>query len=193
MKKHPFTMIEVAFALGVVAIAIVSILGLFPLGFSAAREGMAETYAAETADEMLHWLENEIRSQVWNGGYSDESDFDDYAPDDFPAVAAREDFDVVYEEFQTLYRDDSENGLYKAIRFVDLNDNDTYEEDDDILDFAAIITVKRSQVEIPGDPADIDLDYDIAVGLEMEISWPAWASYENRDTRQYFYEIFRRN
>ena len=177
-------MIEIAIALGVAAVAIVSIMALFPIGFSAGRDAMAETYAAEAADEFLHWLEGEIRHGGWTPGI---------VPDSFPPEADRIDFEPTYEQNVTLYESGTNPNYYKAIRFVDLTGDGIFRPDDDILDFAAIITVRRSQVVIPGDPDSVTLLDDIAVRLEMEISWPARADYENREKRQYFYEIFKRD
>ena len=183
MKRHPFNMVEIALALGVAAVAIVSIMALFPIGFSAGRDAMAETYAAEIADEFAHFLEGEIRHGGWTPGI---------VPTARPAAA---DFTPTYAEDQTLYPDPDTDGLYKAIRYVDVTGSGQYDGDgsDDILDFAAIITVNRARVAIPGAPADVELEYDVAVRLEIEISWPARLDDDRREKRQYFYEIFNRN
>lgn len=50
-----FNMIEVAIALAVIAVGVVSIMALFPIGLAASRDAMAESYASEMADMLLHY------------------------------------------------------------------------------------------------------------------------------------------
>lgn len=56
-----FNMVEIVLALAVVAVGVVSILGLFPVGMAASRDAMAIDYAANAADQFLHQLEYLIR------------------------------------------------------------------------------------------------------------------------------------
>ena len=63
-----FNMIEVTLALGVVSIGIISIMGLFPIGFTATRDATAENYASQAADQLLHRVPYMIRGvpDGWN-------------------------------------------------------------------------------------------------------------------------------
>ena len=54
-------MIEIVLALAVVAVGVISILGLFPVGMSASRDAMAIDYAANASDQFLHHFEFLIR------------------------------------------------------------------------------------------------------------------------------------
>jgi len=49
-------------ALGVVAVGVISILALFPIGLSASRDAMATSYATDSADQMIHQLEYLLRT-----------------------------------------------------------------------------------------------------------------------------------
>jgi type II secretory pathway pseudopilin PulG len=55
-RKIGYNLVEVILALGVCAIGVVSIMALFPIGSSAARDASMETYAANVADEMLQFV-----------------------------------------------------------------------------------------------------------------------------------------
>ena len=51
-----YNLVEVILALGVVAIGVVSIMALFPIGANASRDASMETYAANVSDEMLQFV-----------------------------------------------------------------------------------------------------------------------------------------
>ncbi len=56
-----YNLVEVILALGVVAIGVVSIMALFPIGANASRDASMETYAANTADEMLQFVKYRLK------------------------------------------------------------------------------------------------------------------------------------
>lgn len=58
ITRHPFSMVEIMLALGVVAIGVISIMGLFPIGIVASRDTAMETYAANAAEELLSYFKN---------------------------------------------------------------------------------------------------------------------------------------
>ena len=55
-KTRFFNMIEVLLALGVIAIGMTSILGLFPVGLNASRNAIAENCSSDVADQMTTYL-----------------------------------------------------------------------------------------------------------------------------------------
>ena len=66
VKKQAFNLIEILIALGILAIGMVAVLGLFPLGFATTRDAMAESSSADAADQMLHMLQFKLKDQtVW--------------------------------------------------------------------------------------------------------------------------------
>jgi len=56
MTRHPFSMVEILLALGVVAIGICSIMVLFPVGATATRDAEVVNYASQAADQLLSVL-----------------------------------------------------------------------------------------------------------------------------------------
>ncbi len=60
MKRHPFSMVEILLALGVIAIGICSVMVLFPVGANATRDAAMETYAANAADQILHMVKYKL-------------------------------------------------------------------------------------------------------------------------------------
>lgn len=60
---HGFSLTEVVVALGVSTVAIVSILGLFPVGFDTVRESAAETQAAVLARTIANDLQAGVRER----------------------------------------------------------------------------------------------------------------------------------
>jgi type II secretory pathway pseudopilin PulG len=67
-RTRRFTLIEVTLALIVIAIGLMSIMALFPVGANANRDAIAENYAADAADQMLGFLASQIREDwsFWN-------------------------------------------------------------------------------------------------------------------------------
>lgn len=56
-----YNLVEVILALGVVAIGVVSIMALFPIGANASRDASMETYAAAVSDEMLQFVKYRLK------------------------------------------------------------------------------------------------------------------------------------
>jgi len=56
-KIRFFNMIEILLALGVIAIGMTSILGLFPVGLNASRQAVAENSSANVAEQMSTYLQ----------------------------------------------------------------------------------------------------------------------------------------
>ena len=56
-----YNLVEVILALGVVAIGVVSIMALFPIGANASRDASMETYAANVSDEMLQFVKYRLK------------------------------------------------------------------------------------------------------------------------------------
>lgn len=80
------------------------------------------------------------------------------------------------------------NKRFKIVRYVDANDNSQFDTGE-LVDFEAIMVVWREQVVFDGTN---DLDYDIAVRLNAEISWPAPVPYTEREKAFYTTEFFKR-
>ena len=63
---HPrvccFNMIEVVLGLGLMAFGLIATVGLLPVGLSLSRDTVAETYAADSADQFLHFFAVRLKS-----------------------------------------------------------------------------------------------------------------------------------
>ena len=190
-RIHPFNMVEIVLALGVVTIGVISIMGLFPVGLTASRDAMAESYAAEAGDQFLHYFENWAR-QDWANRIVPNGVLPNSKP------AGDDDIDLgssspVNNTQGTLYNG-ATAGKYKIIRYVDQPDSggtaDEYDSAFDILDYEAIMLIWKEQVELPNGTL---IPYDRAVVLNAEISWPAQLPYSQRTTSYYRLELFNRN
>ena len=58
MKRSGFTLIEIVISLSILAIGLVGILSLFPIGFDSARRSVSATQATIIAHEHLEELRN---------------------------------------------------------------------------------------------------------------------------------------
>ncbi len=195
-----FSMIEMVLALGVVAIGMVSIMALFPVGMNASRDGMADAFAADACDQFLHQLDFMIRHTT-NGWttYVTDGGIPDARPTGPETVTVPiEDWDetltAANETLGTILVQDRSNpgGWYRLIRYGDRNGNNIYDVgSSDILDFEADMVVWREQVTLPL-ATPVTLDWDVAVALNIEVSWPATLDYGLRKTSTFRYELFNR-
>ena len=193
--RHAFNMVEITLALGVVAIGVLSVLALFPVGANASRDAIASTYAAEAADELLHLLENNIRA---TGGWADYvTDASALIQEGPPVVGDYVDFDATtgghtpLDSRETLWKHGGANAQtrrFKLYRYVDRNDNNEVDPGSDIVDFEGIMVVWRSQVSVDG----TNIPYDNAVALNAEITWPARADNAEREKKTFYLEIFKK-
>ena len=62
LHRHRFNLIEILIALGILAIGMVAVLGLFPVGFATTRDAMAESSSADAADQMLHMWQYKLKT-----------------------------------------------------------------------------------------------------------------------------------
>jgi len=194
-QPHPFNLVEITLALGIVAVGVIAILALFPVGANASRDAIAETYAAEAADELLHLIENQVR-QDWTN-YVDNLAAS-YIMDTVPAAGDYADFTIPaggnpQNSLQTLwmYNGPGPTKRFKVIRYVDRPGGTAgqYDSGIDILDFEGILVLWRSRVNIGGTL----LPYSIAVGLNAEVTWPAKVpNYADRQKKLFYLELFNR-
>ncbi|OPZ30403.1 MAG: hypothetical protein BWZ02_00788 [Lentisphaerae bacterium ADurb.BinA184] len=164
---HPFNLIEIVIALGVVAIGVTALLGMFPIAANTTRDALAEAYTSQAASEMLHSLESFIQRD-WTNWVNNGAD--SFVSSRIPVDADRADFAVGYADSDaadeatalnpegTLYVYDSDrndltftkdNLRYKVIRYMDRGTGNPpyankYDRDTDLVDFEAIMVVCRS-------------------------------------------------
>lgn len=194
--KHSFNLIEISIALGVIAIGLVAVVGAFPLAANKTRDAMTETYAAESAEQMLAFIENYLRHDFnGDGENNDNWPTTDTAPSGFPTSNTTPAYDLGGTA-QPGTREsvwDCGSGVYRIIRYVDKTGGaavaDQYDGGTDILDFEAMVAVWVEKVNYDGTN---DIPYTMAVRLNVEVSWPAVADYDNRQKAYYTTELFKR-
>jgi len=195
VRKHCFNMVEIVLAIGVIAIGVISIMALFPVGIQAGRDAMATDYSAHAADQLLHWLEYQIRNGTWSdymttGGskeipeYASRPDADDF---DLSTASGHDASGTLYWKTGASPADT----VYKIIRYHDANSNNQWDAGE-LTDFEAIAVVWRSQVTVPGQSGPQTLPYTTAAALNLEISWPAQLPYGRRTKKTYTLELFNR-
>jgi hypothetical protein len=182
--KHFFNMVEIMLALGVCAIGVCSIMVLFPVGATATRDAAMETYAAHTADQMLHYLKYQLtEGGLWSEMIGGSVTLPDLGSDprnsadnsNLDAFSASWSSSHV-PNFDNIFAHTSNNGIYQiqSIR-------------SGFADFRAIMFVWRSDISIaPG-------RQDIGVTLNVEVTWPAEIPYERREKALYCLEVFNSN
>lgn len=220
MTCHRFNMIEIALALGVIGIGVVSIFVLFPVGFGATRDAMAETYAANVADQFLHFVRYQVSQP--DGALGDGVGWDDWitgagaripaswpggstqggtgntnlaCPDAPPTGAGLTDSAGTLHDM----RPTAVPGVYEIVAFVDGSngcpDNDQLEATE-IVDFRGVIALWQEDIPMldsdsPPDPANPS-NRNIGVALRCEISWPAAIDYTKRQKSAFYIELFNR-
>ena len=210
-KSH-FTMIELMLALGVCVIGICGVMVLFPIGANASRDAAMETYAANAADQMLNYLKYVITSdnEKWVDDYIKEASPSDVntLPESMSSIDLA---DVILDTTvwarpaapmgsitKNVFRytgDATVKGVYQLISFR--NDQTTgVDQTTDVainsplIDFRAIMNVWRQQVSMSSTYA---LPWNMAVQLNVEVSWPAALPYDARQKSRYVLEVFNPN
>lgn len=192
MRKHrhtTFNMVEIALALAVIALGVISIMALFPIGLNAHRDSMTESYAADVSEQFIHQLEAMIDRP---GGWA--AFITDPVPTRLPTTKPAADYFAGTEAPNTngtMFTGPAGSGTYRFLRYVDVDDDGTY-DDDDILDFEAIVVVWQNQVSVPTGAGSSTLPVTTAAALNLEVSWPARLPYAQRQKSFFRKELFNR-
>ena len=161
-----FNMVECALALAVVAIGVVSIVALFPVGMEATRDAIADSYAADAADSFLHYKAGELK-KTWalTSIQSDQSLVPTATPTGAGTTMPGTSTTVV----------DGGNGVFLIQQGGD---------------FSGVFRMWRSPVPYS---STVDIPDAVAGGLNMEVSWPSQAPYSKRKRALYYLEVFNPN
>jgi hypothetical protein len=172
LKK--FNLIEIALAIGILAVGLTSIVSLFPIGLQETRDSIGQNYSSETADSMLAYIAREAYND-WNVLAS--------VPEGKPISSLTDSSGWTHLE-GNIYGPDAGNGVYGLK--VSSGDNDS------ITDFAGEVLLWKSKVQnIRAANEDIDeLEYGDAIALHLEISWPIERNYSQRKKNTFYLELF---
>jgi len=169
-----FSMIEVAMALAVVAIGVVSIVALFPIGMEASRDAIADSYAADAADGFLHYQATLGKT---SGNWANLTGLSPSKPD-----SGQTGIETTFSSSatsitgtNTKFYASSTPGLFKIAMEPD---------------FSGVFRLWRSDVTYGG---SLTIPNTVAVGLNVEVSWPSQAPYPKRKRALYYLEVFNPN
>ncbi|MBR6060133.1 MAG: hypothetical protein IKP58_18355 [Victivallales bacterium] len=214
-RFRQYNLVEVILALGVVAIGVVSIMALFPIGTSATRDAAMETYSSNAADEMFHMLQfmafndEDTLDKAWkkwvietNKLETSKPDYDAYNTDkDQWKRMGNTTKGIDGNIFETTT---SKKGVFLLISHHDPKakntatlanageDEDGSDEDKisyEMVDFRAVVLAWKEKVREDPTDATKDIDFDDAAKLVIEVSWPEEMPYAARQKRYFSYEI----
>lgn len=184
-KKHNFTMVEIMLALGVCVIGICGIMVLFPIGANASRDAAVETYAANAADQMLHYLKYkmQLNNTDWKntiaGLPNANPDFSDDTDDLFTNWGSAD------TDFPTVFPKTGTQGVYQIISWR--GDGTPNLSSADKIEFRTIMNVWYESTGISG------VNEYFAVRLNTEVCWPAALPAAARQKKTYCLEVFNPN
>ena len=210
-RFRQYNLVEVILALGVVAIGVVSIMALFPIGASASRDAAMETYSSNAADEMFHMLQFmalndgntlDISWKKWieendQVGISKPS----YTAENTDKSKWKRLGDATKGVDGNIFQHKDDKGVFLLISHHDssadkdatLADAGDTESDSTItyekVDFRAVVLVWKEKVREDPTDASKDIDFDEAAKLVIEVSWPEEMPYAARQKRYFSYEI----
>ncbi len=205
MKRHPFNLIELMLALGVIVVGLVSVMALFPVGANANRDAMAENYSSQSAEQILSslsyylchpnvdpvadpagyksWWSTEIAKigTVSSTPETAVAQIADQQP--IPTASAPYTADcpgylkTVGGKIYMKSSDDFQDG------FRIQSDTSTYK------DFEAMMALWQEPIDVNGNA----VDSKFGIVLNLEISWPAQLPYSARQKARYRLDVFNPN
>ena len=211
-RFRQYNLVEVILALGVVAIGVVSIMALFPIGASASRDAAMETYSSNAADEMFHMLQfmalndGTTLDDSWNKWIKNDTQLETSKPDYDEANTEKDKWERLGDTTKgidsNIFKTKStKKGVFLLISHHDssadkdatLADAGDTESDSTItyekVDFRAVVLVWKEKVREDPTDASKDIDFDEAAKLVIEVSWPEEMPYAARQKRYFSYEI----
>ena len=195
--KQKFNLIEVAIAIGIMAIGITALLALFPIGFERSRDAIGENYCADAADSLFAYIARKANSSHPGCGW------EIVAGLPVSKVSIKAD-SIQGNGFDFGDEADSEGDIY-----YDVSDKNT--DNDDVGADSGVygIKVKTGNVvdftgealmwKTPLPAVQISEDTPIyipetkAVGLNIEISWLVERPYAKRKKNYYYFELHNQN
>ena len=216
-RQHPFNMVEILLALGVIAIGICSVMVLFPVGANASRDSIMEEYAAASAEQMLNMIKYGLEKN-WDTYIGTNSGLDashlangtlttgtDATPEPDPpdsnvsSVNDNLDLDKAsnWSSSNVLLGGNALQGSIFSLTsapntyFQIVIHRDTATTLSSIgadkIDFRALGKLWVRRVDFNGN----HLPYTMAARLNLEISWPVEIPYASRQKAYYTLEVFK--
>ena len=201
--RHPFTLVEILIALGICAIGVCSIMVLFPIGATASRDAAMVGYAANAADQMLHFAKDCIMQEGADGvtafnkfttwTFNNTSTYADKTPAE-PAPPAAGDAGAALDGSLGEYDADLVNILNTAgtETKITVYPNNVFLIEfltDEFSDFSCFVSLYARKVGLGAEDGGAVVKG--AASLRAEVSWPAQLPYDKRQKAEYSLDIFR--
>jgi hypothetical protein len=177
MKKKKYNLIEIALAMGVLAIGITAIVSLFPLGLKEIKDSIGENYSSQAADSMLAFIAREAYND-WN--------ILDNIPTSKPSTVLTSTTGWVQLEGDIYNPNAGNNGIY-GLKITS--------GEGSIADFTGEVLLWKSKIKnisVVGGTID-ELNYSKAAALHLEVSWPVEKPYASRRKSSFCFELFNYN
>jgi len=169
------------------------VLALIPVGLSSTRDAMAETYAANAAEQLLHSVrftieQNSANWTAWvitpNGaGVSWDTK---PAPADLVLDTGLTGAGAFGGSTRGAVHEQDEHHVYKVVAYRDANNNGEFDGPTatpaEPPDFQCVAAVWGEQVAT--------VAWTIATRINVEVSWPGELPYSSRYKRVYSLEVF---
>ncbi len=197
MKRHPFNLVEILLALGVIMIGVVSLSGLFPIASKVSSDANMETYVANALEEISAYIRAKATTDgtEWKKWMMDSPAFDDKIPSAEPSAMLEDDendhvdeltdwsnWEGVGEINPLLFKHKTKSGVYQLLCIhgemvldgsgeLDM----TKLDDKFFIDSRVIITVWRSKIsrKLLSSGTEQDYDYKFGGKVNIKAGWPA--------------------
>ena len=208
-SKKYFNMVEIVLALSVVAIAIVSLMGMLPVALRASKNSVADNSVASVVEIMKSFIDGQYKSQSSFTAFQGQFVNDKPANNDSAVLAygksnqkiPSDSSDLQNYAFQITYGNTT--GTFR----VEFFSGDFSDDKFAVTDFDADVRVWYKKLDgeiyIPTDTDNIDnniykSDTPTEVPLThgctfyVEVSWPSGMKYANQEHRLYKFDYFAR-
>ena len=207
-NKNYFNMVEIVLALAVVAIAIVSLMGMLPVALRASKNSVADNSVASVVEIMKSFIDAEYKKASDFNSF--QGKFKDDKPDDDESVI------LEYSDGNTKFPSDSDvlkdyafqitNGDTAGTYRVDLFSGKFEDDKFAVTDFSADVRVWYKKLDgeiyIPTDTDNLEnniyksgtreVPLTHACTFYVEVSWPSGVKYANQEHRLYKFDYFAR-
>ncbi len=194
-KAKHFTLVEITLAIGIIAMGMVGVMALLPIGFNATRDAIGDNVSSDLADQFLHLMAMQAQrnSAAWVAWVGPSGSISETKPNNaseelelkavFPGGATPNADPIL--PGTSVYATDK-TGVFHAEAGNSL-----------VTDFRAVIAVWKSVPRIAVYNTDTSAwdhtgyGYNQVAALNMEISWPLEKPYAQREKRYCYLEIFK--
>ncbi|MCF7791658.1 MAG: hypothetical protein K9M56_06635 [Victivallales bacterium] len=194
-RKKYFSLVEIAIAIGILAIGVTAIMSLFPVGLSRSRGAIGKNYCADAADSLFAYISRAANASTgdWAGIVS---------------LLPREKVDIpdtgrLGSDFSFGDTANSEGDIYYDADDINTSGETVTAGDgvygikvltDHVVDFTGEALLWQTDIppaQVTGE--EVSLSSDEAVGINLEISWPVEKPYSERKKNYYYFELRNSN